>query len=123
RRGGRAGEAAVAALCVVLGGTSDPGADRRSSGLRCPVLPWRPRGIVVERLHRVLLAGDGERGQFLLGLEPVLHVASLRAAGVLPQLAGAVRDAPPQLVVVHVGVSPSDGLPGRPQEISRPGSW
>src|SRR3954454_20971204 len=61
---------------------------------------------MVERLHRVLLAGDGERGQLLLGLEPVLHVASFRPAGLLPQLAGPLRDAPPQPIVVHAAVSP-----------------
>src|SRR3954451_8215060 len=90
--------------------TGRPGADRRWSELRCFAFPWRSRGLVVERFHRVLLARDRERGQLLLGLEPVLHVATLRAAGFLPQLAGTLRDALLQLVVVHVIISPSDSL-------------
>src|SRR3954451_13567248 len=92
------------------GAASDPEARRRYSQLRCFAFPrWHPRGTVVERFHRILLARDRERGQLLLGLEPVLHVAPLRAAGFLPQLAGTLRDALLQLLVVHVAVSPLDG--------------
>src|SRR5919202_6484087 len=81
--------------------TGRPGAGRRWSELRRFASPRRSRGFVVERLHRVLLARDRERGQLLLGLEPVLHVTTLRAAGLLPQLPGTLRDASPQLLVVH----------------------
>src|SRR4051794_16696065 len=108
--------------------TGRPGAGRRRSELRRFAFPRRSRGIVVERLHRVLLARDRERGQLLLGLEPVLHVATLRAAGLLPQLPGPLRDPLPQLVVIHVAISPSDrpaacynARPGGPPAAGRSG--
>src|SRR3954451_21702288 len=81
-----------------------------SSKLRCFAFPEHPRGIVVERFQRVLLDRGRERRQLLLGYQPVLHVAPLRATGFLPQLSGPLRATLLQLLVGHVVISPPDSL-------------